>query len=226
MEALVQQFGRLIGSMVRRVGRQAPSHVHEDIQQRVMISLWKQLRREQTIEHPTTYIYKTAVRETMRVLRQEASRTPQQAAGPEGSAEGVASRDNPYDTLARKEKMAHIRAAIAAVAPERRLAVWAHLHGFAVAEIMKKYGWSYQKARNLIARGMADVRAILRANGLGPARPARPAEPARRLRAHCPSTEPIQRSMARARNAKRRMLKVKAGLAGSASSKAGGSPTT
>jgi len=211
MEDLVQQYGRLIGTMVRRVGRQAPTHVHEDIQQRVMISLWKQLRREQTIEHPTTYIYKTAVRETIRVLRQEASRKPE-VLEPDSVADRMPSRDNPYDTLARKEKMRHIRAAIEAVAPERRLAVWAHLNGFAVTEIMKKYSWPYQKARNLIARGMADVRAILRENGLGPAKPAGPPQPARRLRAHCETTERIQQSASKAHRAKLRMLKVKAGM--------------
>jgi hypothetical protein len=37
-----------------------------------------------------------------------------------------------------------------------------------VDEIMARHGWSYQKARNLIARGMADLRRILMENGLGP----------------------------------------------------------
>jgi hypothetical protein len=43
---------------------------------------------------------------------------------------------------------------------------------------MARYGWSYQKARNLVARGMADLRRILQENGLGPRVPAAPARKA------------------------------------------------
>lgn len=174
MEDLVRQYGRLIAAMVRRVGRHAPPHLREDIQQRVLIALWKQLRRDQPIEHPTTYIYRTAVRETLRVMRQEAAcaQEPIETDGPAGLR---AEHGDPYAALDRKEKLEHIRSAIEAIAPERRLAVWAHLSGFGVTEIMARYGWPYQKARNLVARGMADVRRILQENGLGPRVRAAPA---------------------------------------------------
>ena len=167
MEDLVRQYGKLIGAMVRRVGRSAPAAMREDIQQRVLISLWKQLRRNHAIEHPTTYIYRTAVRETVRVMREEASRA-QDPIDDQSPAGLHAERGNPHTELDRKEKMARIRAAIAEIGPERRLAVRAHLSGFQVTEIMERHGWSYQKARNLIARGMADLRRILLENGLGP----------------------------------------------------------
>jgi RNA polymerase sigma factor (sigma-70 family) len=167
MEDLVRRYGKLIAAIVRRVGRNAAPHLREDIQQRVLIALWNQLRREKAIDHPTTYIYRTAVRETMRVLQQEAARAQDPIDG-EGAAGLRAERDDPHVALDRKETMTRIRAAIATIAPERRLAVWAHLSGFEVTEIMGRYGWSYQKARNLMARGMADLRLILKENGLGP----------------------------------------------------------
>ena len=44
--------------------------------------------------------------------------------------------------------------------------VAAHLQGFDVREIMRAYGWTYQKARNLIARGMQDLREALRSRGI------------------------------------------------------------
>jgi RNA polymerase sigma factor (sigma-70 family) len=169
MEDLVRQYGKLITAMVRRVGGDAARPVREDIQQRVLISLWKQLRSEQTIEHPTTYIYRAAVRETVRVMRQEAARA-QDPLDPDALAALRAERGDPHVALDRKEKMARIRAAIQEIAPERRLAVRAHLSGFDVTEIMGRHGWSYQKARNLVARGMADLRRILQENGLGPRR--------------------------------------------------------
>lgn len=167
MEDLVRQYGKLIAAMVRRVGRSASTQMREDIQQRVLIALWKQLRRNQAIEHPTTYIYRTAVRETVRMMREEANRA-QDPIDDHAPAGLRAERGDPHSELDRKEKMARIRAAIVEIAPERRVAVRAHLSGFDVTEIMGRYGWSYQKARNLIARGMADLRRILMENGLGP----------------------------------------------------------
>jgi DNA-directed RNA polymerase specialized sigma24 family protein len=56
--------------------------------------------------------------------------------------------------------------ALGAMAPDRARAVRGHLAGFNVEELMKLYGWTYQRARNLIARGMADLRTELRKRGL------------------------------------------------------------
>ena len=168
MEDLVRQYGKLIAAMVRRVGRSASTAMREDIQQRVLIALWKQLRSNHPIDHPATYIYRTAVRETVRMMREEASRAQDPIDDDRGPGGLRAHRGDPHAELLRKEKMARIRSAIAEIAPERRLAVRAHLTGFDVTEIMERYGWSYQKARNLIARGMGDLRRILLENGLGP----------------------------------------------------------
>jgi DNA-directed RNA polymerase specialized sigma24 family protein len=44
--------------------------------------------------------------------------------------------------------------------------VRAHLGGWSVQEIMDLTGWSYQKTRNLVARGMTDLRAALVARGV------------------------------------------------------------
>jgi len=43
--------------------------------------------------------------------------------------------------------------------------VMAHLAGYEVKEIMAMFEWPYHKARNLIARGMADLRRKLDARG-------------------------------------------------------------
>jgi DNA-directed RNA polymerase specialized sigma24 family protein len=50
--------------------------------------------------------------------------------------------------------------------PERREAVQAHLAGYDVNEIMRMFGWNYQKARNLVGRGMMDLRAMLIEKGI------------------------------------------------------------
>jgi DNA-directed RNA polymerase specialized sigma24 family protein len=98
-EGMVRQYGRLISTVVARVGGQATSLYREDIEQQVLIELWRQVDREQKIDHPSW-------------------------------------------------------------------AVRAHLAGFDVREVMRMNGWTYQKARNLIARGMAELREALQDRGI------------------------------------------------------------
>ena len=73
-EGMVRQYGRLISTVVARVGGQATSLFREDIEQQVLIELWRQVDREQKIDHPSSYLYRAAVRETVRVLKRELSR--------------------------------------------------------------------------------------------------------------------------------------------------------
>jgi RNA polymerase sigma factor (sigma-70 family) len=160
-EGMVRQYGRLISAVVARVGGQATSLFREDIEQQVLIELWRQVDREQTIDHPSSYLYKAAVRETVRVLRRELSR--------EAVRDGVQEPrggESPYQSLAGKEQAALVEECVASLASERQRAVRAHLSGFDVQEIMAMHGWPYQKARNLVARGMAELRQALLQRGV------------------------------------------------------------
>jgi RNA polymerase sigma factor (sigma-70 family) len=160
-EAMVRQYGRLISAVVARVGGQATSIFREDIEQQVLIELWRQVDREQKIDHPSSYLYKAAVRETVRVLRRELSR----GAVPEGIEERRGG-ESPYQSLAGKEQAAAVEECVAALAADRQRAVRAHLSGFDVQEIMAMHGWPYQKARNLVARGIAELREALLQRGV------------------------------------------------------------
>lgn len=158
---LVRDYGALIREAVARVSRRKDTDLGDEIVQRVTIAIWKHLERAQTIDHPASYLYKCAVRETIRELRREiaSEEEPEHVFAPD-----EASRDPEH--AARASELARATdAACAAMHPERALAVRAHVLGFPVEEIMKLYGWSYQKARNLVARGMADLRRALGERG-------------------------------------------------------------
>jgi RNA polymerase sigma factor (sigma-70 family) len=163
-EALIPRYARLIAAAVLRVGGRAALMHREDIEQQVLVDIWKQLEREQNIIHPSSYVYKAAVRETVRHLRRERAR----AADPleaEGAREDEA-RGGPFAAAAGREKAAQIEASILELAPDRQRAVRAHLMGFDVREIMTMHGWTYQRARNLIARGIGELRRSLRLKGI------------------------------------------------------------
>jgi DNA-directed RNA polymerase specialized sigma24 family protein len=111
-------------------------------------------------------VYKAVVRETVRALRREQDRgeVPIEHA----HAEAMADQSDAHAALERRELGDAIEACLGALAEDRARAVRGHLAGLDVAELMALYGWTYQRARNLVARGMADLRHALRARGVEP----------------------------------------------------------
>jgi RNA polymerase sigma-70 factor (ECF subfamily) len=189
-DALIRKYDRLIRAIVsrcgRRMGLRRDSFLEkDDIEQEVRLDLWKQIARGQIIEFPATYIYRATIRETIRVLRRNISREMAPIEG-DSRAEQVKDVGDPYQTLAAKEELRAIVLGLRSLTAERQSAVRAHLAGFQFQEIMIMYGWTYQKARNLIARGMADLRKCLNGNGTSRARrlelPRRLIRPATRLK--------------------------------------------
>jgi RNA polymerase sigma-70 factor (ECF subfamily) len=165
LEELLRSYGALIRRVVARVaGGGAPGGL-EDVEQQVVINLWRALEREQTIDHPTSYVYRAAVRETVRAVRRARERE-QAAGGAADLAPRLVTEETPERQLEAKRRGEAIQEALTQLQPDRRKAVQAHLSGFEVAEIMRLFGWPYQKTRNLISRGMADLRELLMAKGI------------------------------------------------------------
>jgi DNA-directed RNA polymerase specialized sigma24 family protein len=169
---LLENYDRLIRGIVGRVGRRLGLNrdnflTREDIEQEVRLDLWKQVARGQQIDFPATYIYKATIRETLRALRRTVSRETV-SLDSSGVADRLLDSVDPFHSLAAKEQFREIIFGIRCLAPDRQCAVRAHLTGFGFNEIMHLYGWSYQRTRNLISRGMADLRKSLNDNGEAP----------------------------------------------------------
>jgi RNA polymerase sigma factor (sigma-70 family) len=165
---LLEKYGALIRRVVARVGGRAIQDSREDVAQAVVMSLWQQVSREQTITHPSSYIYRAAIRETVRAVKQELDRMrTHEAIDAEDGPALPTTTPNPESAAVSNELGSRIDRAIGALLEERSKAVRAHLAGYSVEEIMQAYDWSYQKARNLIARGMGDLRDELRKAGYG-----------------------------------------------------------
>ena len=163
---LLEKYGALIRRVVARVGGRAIQDSRDDVTQSVVMSLWQQVSREQTITHPSSYIYRAAIRETVRAVKQELERMRTHAAIDAEDGPALPSgAPSPESAAASNELGAKIDRAIGGLLEERGRAVRAHLAGYSVEEIMQAYDWPYQKARNLIARGMGDLRNELKKAG-------------------------------------------------------------
>jgi RNA polymerase sigma factor (sigma-70 family) len=164
LTALVDAYASLIRRAVRRVSGPRATLIQDDVQQNVMLALWRQLERGQTIERPASYIYRAAIRETVRLIRRDHAHASA-ALDDERLVETAAGSD-PHTHLDDKERQQALMDCLATLEAQRQLAVRAHLSGFTVTEIMEMFDWPYQRARHLIARGMADLRRVLRERGM------------------------------------------------------------
>lgn len=164
LEELIKQYGHVIRAAVRKAGGTHLSRLGsdaEDVVQSVLLEVWKQVRRQQDIQYPSSYLYRAAVRETVRLMERTRSRKEDQLGS--GILGIVTTGDGRDGGLELRQA---IDSGLGALLPDRRKAVERHLAGYRVAEIMQRYDWSYSRARNLIARGMADLRDRLRALGV------------------------------------------------------------
>lgn len=166
-EALVRDYARLVRHAIWSAAGRQSRPLAEDIEQQVFLALWQQVKREQTITYPASYIYQAAVRETARAIRRAQARPEvglEEATGQALFEVSVAPQ--PDAEAAAAERRQALAGAIGTLSADRGRAVRARLQGLSVKEIMALYGWDYQKARNLVARGVADLRAALKAKGI------------------------------------------------------------
>jgi RNA polymerase sigma factor (sigma-70 family) len=156
----------LIRQAVARAASRRAAPFQDDIAQNVVTEVWRQLEREQPIERPASYVYRAVIRETVRWLHRQEGRREVSLDSP--AVDVPAAGVDPHGALEAHEMGTAIETCLQDLAPDRARAVRAHLAGFEVAEMMRMYGWTYQRARNLVARGMGDLRTALRSRGVTP----------------------------------------------------------
>jgi RNA polymerase sigma-70 factor (ECF subfamily) len=158
-------------AMVRSIGarhRLDASDV-EEVMQEVRIRLWRACRTSERIDQlGTSYVYRTATSAALDLLR----RRPRTTAGYDevqarASVLEAPGRD-PLADVEGEEIVAHVGAAMETLALSRRTVVRLYVAGYDREEIARMLGWSEARTRNLLYRGLADLRAQLRTLGIGP----------------------------------------------------------
>lgn len=151
----MQQYGRLVRHVVGRTAGTHAESLGDDVEQEVLLALWKQVRAGRDIASPAAYLHQAATRETIRMVRKLRLRQHQEIDAADLVASGATTADAAFDA---RQLEGRVRGALAALTADRRAAVEAHLAGLTFDEIISLTGWSYQRTRNLVSRGMADLR--------------------------------------------------------------------
>ena len=169
VEAVVSRFG----SMVRQVGRRyrLDEGDVDEVMQEVRIRLWRAQRTsEQISEVNTSYIYRTASSAALDVIRRRRSEH-HRSLDDESSAVALAEpAPGPHGELESSEVAAQVARAIESIPVSRRPVVRMYLTGHPREEIAQLMGWTEGKTRNLLYRGLGDLRERLTEMGVGWAR--------------------------------------------------------
>jgi RNA polymerase sigma-70 factor (ECF subfamily) len=174
LEQLLERYSSLLRALILRHCPRDLGIQVGDIEQEARVRLWHALQREKELSDPPSYIYRIAVTATIDAVRRVIARredqlpvhpgeeekfidTPSLVASPAQSPEAVAER---------RQLMAAIAGAVNSLAENRQIAVRLYLQGLTLPEIAELVGWSEPKIRNLVYRGLEDLRQILRREGI------------------------------------------------------------
>jgi len=166
LERHVRRFADLLRYARRRHG--LDPHDLDELVQEVRLRLWRALATGEKIAAvSSSYMYRTAMSAAVDLIRKR--RHWSYEVPPPGWEGGIAFADPTAGRIAADGEVRDaLRRALARLARPRAVAVRMYLAGYPREEIAELLGWSEGKTRNLIYRGLADLRARLTELGVGP----------------------------------------------------------
>jgi RNA polymerase sigma factor (sigma-70 family) len=167
LDSLLSRFEGVVRTIAARY-RLAPTD-RDDLVQEVRVRLWRALEVERIDAVPASYLYRTASSAALDLIRRRRTNRedPLDDLAPtdHSLADGAA---RPDERAERADLAFRIGQAIEEIPETRRAAVRMYLAGYGSGEIGALMGWTEAKARNLLYRGLADLRARLEAMGIVP----------------------------------------------------------
>jgi len=169
LDAVVTRFAGMVRDVAWR-HRLSDADVDE-VMQEVRVRLWRAHEgvdgaSEQIANAPASYVYRTALSAALDSLRRRRARRADSMVELDEDT-GSAPTGGPDETLEAKELAAQVAHAIDMIPASRRPVVRMYLAGYPREEIAALMGWSEGKTRNLLYRGLADLRERLTQIGIG-----------------------------------------------------------
>jgi RNA polymerase sigma factor (sigma-70 family) len=171
---IIEEYGRFLRQTIVHLCPKDLGIQFNDIEQDARLRLWRALQSEREIHDLASYLYRIAVTATLDAVRRVRTKREEQLLLAEEDDEDagephrlLAGPMHAPDLLAeRRQIVSRVKATLARLPENRRRAVGLHLEGMTTQEIADLLGWSEPKARNLVYRGLQDLREKLRAEGV------------------------------------------------------------
>ena len=140
----------------------------DELTQEVRVRLWGALSTNERIDAVSpSYLYRAATTAAIDIVRRRrASRGEALDLVDDGEVSARRASDTPERDATLTELAERIEEALQSIAASRRPVVRMYLAGYGTTEIGELMGWTEAKARNLVYRGLADLRQRLSAMGI------------------------------------------------------------
>lgn len=161
LRRMLHNYGQYMSVQVQRYNLPKYGLDPEDILQEVKMRIWKLICNEKTIACPSSYIRKiisSAVIDQLRKHRREDSLFQRE------KLICVSEQKDPYcwETVRRQALQEMVGRAVDRLISSRRQVVKLYLMNLTIPEISSYLNWSYDKTRNLLYRGLADLKETLK----------------------------------------------------------------
>ena len=168
-QALESVMTRYSG-VLRTVGARyrLPSADLDELAQEVRVRLWGALSSNERIDAISpSYLYRAATTAAIDIVRRRrSSRGDSLELVDDAELSARKAPRTPDRDASMRELGERVEEALQSITPSRRPVVRMYLAGYGTTEIGEVLGWTEAKARNLVYRGLADLRVRLRAMGI------------------------------------------------------------
>jgi RNA polymerase sigma factor (sigma-70 family) len=170
--AVVDEFGVLLRRAIIRLCPRDKGLQFDDIEQEARMRLWRALQSERDVINYASYLYRIAATATIDAMRRIQARHEEQLQMEQGADEvevmvaPAPLRDSPERQAESREAIRKVSSALSQFPDDQRRAVGMYLQGMTSQDVADLMGWTEPKSRNLIYRGLNQLRKTLRAEGI------------------------------------------------------------
>ena len=171
---VVEEFGVLLRRAIVRFCPRDKGLQFDDIEQEARLRLWRALQDEREVTNYASYLYRIAATATIDALRRVQARHEEQLEIliDQRTDDGdimlapAPVKDSPERLAESREAVDKVMSAVAKLPDGQRRAVGMYLQGMTSQDVADLMGWSEPKARNLVYRGLKELRKSLREEGI------------------------------------------------------------
>ncbi|HYV10849.1 MAG TPA: RNA polymerase sigma factor [Pyrinomonadaceae bacterium] len=171
---VVEEFGVLLRRAIVRFCPRDKGLQFDDIEQEARLRLWRALQDEREVTNYASYLYRIAATATIDALRRVQARHEEQLEIliDQRTDDGdimlapAPVKDSPERLAESREAVDKVMSAVTKLPDAQRRAVGMYLQGMTSQDVADLMGWSEPKARNLVYRGLKELRKSLREEGI------------------------------------------------------------